>query len=150
VAQLVRGLELWRGEPLPDLSNGLAGVTQSVRLRERKAEAEEDLFEGRLQLGEHQLLVADLLSAVEAEPLRQRRWAQLMLALYRSNRQVEALRAFERLRGELGEGHGVDPSAELVALDRAIATDHADLQWTPPTEAAAVGATVRAAPAPPA
>jgi DNA-binding SARP family transcriptional activator len=149
VAQLARGLELWRGEPLPDLSNGLTGVTESVRLRELKAEAEEDLFEGRLQLGEHHRLVADLWPAVEAEPLRQRRWAQLMLALYRCNRQVEALRAFERLRGELGEGHGVDPSAELVALDRAIATDHVDLQWTPPIEAAVVTATVRAATAPP-
>ena len=87
VAQLARGLELWRGEPLPDLSNGLTGVTESVRLRELKAEAEEDLFEGRLQLGEHHRLVADLWPAVEAEPLRQRRWAQLMLALYRCNRQ---------------------------------------------------------------
>ena len=148
VAQLARGLELWRGEPLLDLANGPDGVTESVRLRELKAEAEEDLFEGRLQLGEHHHLVADLWPAVEAEPLRQRRWAQLMLALYRSNRQLEALRAFERLRGELGEGHGVEPSAELVALDRAIATDHADLQWTPPTEGAVVGATVRAATAP--
>ena len=147
----------WRGawscggaSPCSDLANGPAGVTESVRLHELKADAEEDLFEGRLQLGEHHSLVADLWPAVEAEPLRQRRWAQLMLALYRSNRQVEALRAFERLRSELGEGHGVEPSAELVALDRAIATDHADLQWTPPTEAAAVGTTVRAATAPPA
>ena len=148
VAQLARGLELWRGEPLLDLANGPDGVTESVRLHERKAEAEEDLFEGRLQLGEHHRLVADLWPAVEAEPLRQRRWAQLMLALYRSNRQVEALRAFERLRGELGDGHGVEPSAELVALDRAIATDHADLQWTPPTEGAVVGVAVWAATAP--
>jgi DNA-binding SARP family transcriptional activator len=149
VAELSRALELWRGEPLLDLANGPVGVPETVRLKELKADAEEDVFEGRLQLGEHQSLVADLGSAVEAEPLRQRRWAQLMLALYRSGRQVEALRAFERLRNELGDGHGVEPSAELVALDRAIATDHADLQWTPPTQVAEVATTFTAATAQP-
>jgi DNA-binding SARP family transcriptional activator len=137
VAELTRALDLWRGEPLLDLANGPAGLPESVRLRELKADAEEDVFEGRLQLGEHQGVVADLGSAVEAEPLRQRRWAQLMLALYRSGRQVEALRAFGRLRNELGDGHGVEPSADLVALEGAIATDHPGLQWTPPTEVAA-------------
>jgi DNA-binding SARP family transcriptional activator len=133
VAELTRALELWRGEPLLDLANGPVGTTESVRLDELKAEAEEDRFEGRLQLGEHHSLVPDLWPAVEAQPLRQRRWAQLMLALYRCNRQLEALRAFERLRLELGEGHGLEPSTELVALDQAIATNHPDLQWTPPT-----------------
>jgi DNA-binding SARP family transcriptional activator len=145
VAQLSRALELWRGEPLLDLANGPVGSTESVRLNELKAEAEEDLFEGRLQLGEHHSLVPDLWPAVESEPLRQRRWAQLMLALYRSNRQLEALRAFERLRRELGEGHGLDPSVELIALDQAIATNHAELQWTPPTEVAAVATSVTTA-----
>ena len=69
------------------------GPAESVGLMERKASAEEDLFEGRLQLGDHEALVADLWPAVEAEPLRQRRWSQLMLALYRSGRHLEATRA---------------------------------------------------------
>ncbi|MFZ0249132.1 MAG: BTAD domain-containing putative transcriptional regulator [Acidimicrobiales bacterium] len=150
VAELTRALELWRGEPLLDLANGPVGTTESVRLHELKAEAEEDQFEGRLQLGEHHSLVADLWPAVESEPLRQRRWAQLMLALYRSNRQIEALRAFERLRLEIGERHGLEPSTELVALDQAIATNHADLQWTPPTEAVAPTTSVTTATARPA
>jgi DNA-binding SARP family transcriptional activator len=134
-AQLARALELWRGEPLLDLADGPAGgATEVVGLLERKAAAEEDLFEGRLQLGDHQNLVADLLPAVDAEPLRQRRWAQLMLALYRCGRQVESAGAFQRLRDLLAE-HGLEPSAELAELDRAIVLDRPDLAWTAPTEA---------------
>ena len=58
-----------------------------------------------------------------------------MLALYRWGRQVDGLRAFQRLRGLLADEYGVEPSAELVALDRAVVVDRPDLQWTPPTEA---------------
>jgi hypothetical protein len=124
-----------RGEPLVDLTDGPAGgATEVVGIMERRATAEEDLFEARLQLGDHQNLMADLRPAVEAEPLRQRRWGQLMLALQRCGRQVEALGSFQRLRNQLGE-HGLEPSAELVELDRAIALDRADLAWTAPTEA---------------
>jgi DNA-binding SARP family transcriptional activator len=138
VAELTRALELWRGEPLLDLANGPVGPIEVVRITERKADAEEDLFEGRLQLGDHHSLVADLWPAVEAEPLRQRRWAQLMLALYRSDRKVDALRAFQRLRSELGENYGLEPSADLVALEHGIVMDRPELQWTPPIDASAV------------
>jgi DNA-binding SARP family transcriptional activator len=141
VAELTRALELWRGEPLLDLADGPTGATEAVGIKERKASAGEDLFDGRLQLGDHEGLVPDLWQAVEEEPLRQRRWAQLMLALYRCGRQVDALRAFQRLRGLLAEEFGVEPSAELVALDRAIVVDRPDLQWTPPTEAGSAPAT---------
>jgi DNA-binding SARP family transcriptional activator len=65
-----------------------------------------------------------------------------MLALYRSGRPVEALRAFQRLRSEFGEGHGMEPSTELVALERGIVMDRPELQWTPPTEVVSAG-TVR-------
>jgi DNA-binding SARP family transcriptional activator len=134
VAWLDRALQLWRGEPLLDLADGPTGATETVSLNERRANAEDDLFEGRLQLGEHEGLVADLRAAVGSEPLRQRRWAQLMLALYRSGRQSEALSAFQRYHDLLVEEYGLEPSAELVALDRAIATNSPELQWTPPTE----------------
>ncbi len=53
---------------------------------------------------------------------------QLMLALHRCGRQVDALNAFQRLRRELGEGHGVEPSAELAELERAIVVDRPELQ----------------------
>jgi hypothetical protein len=65
-------------------------------------------------------LVADLEAAVSEEPLRERRWAQLMTALYRSGRQADALRAYRRLQEQLGAELGIEPSAELVQLERAI------------------------------
>ena len=79
-------------------------------------------------------MLADAVVAVEREPLRERRWAQLMLARHRSGRQVEALRAFQRVRTLLGEEFGVDPSAELVALEHAIVLDDPGLAWAPPEE----------------
>ena len=137
-AELTRALELWRGEPLLDLADGPAGgATEVVGIMERRANAEEDLFEARLQLGDHQNLLADLWPAVEAEPLRPRRWGQLMLALQRCGRQKEALGSYQRLWNVLDE-HGLKPSAELMELERAIALDRSDLAWTAPTEAGEV------------
>ncbi len=127
-------MELWRGEPLRDLTDGPAGAGEVARLSERRASTEEDLFEGRLQLGDHQGVLPDLKAAVEAEPLRERRWAQLMLAMYRSGRQVEALRTFHRYRTILAEEHGVEPSSEIVGLEQAIVLEKSELRWTAPGE----------------
>ncbi|HLN16220.1 MAG TPA: BTAD domain-containing putative transcriptional regulator [Acidimicrobiales bacterium] len=131
VAELRLALELWRGDPLPDLVDSPDGAGEVAGLLERRAGAEEDLFEGRLQLGDHEGVVPDLTAAVDEEPLRERRWAQLMLALYRCRRQPEAMQAFQRFRKVLGEEHGLEPSPEIVALERAIVLDKADLRWTP-------------------
>ena len=98
---------------------------------ERKAVADEDEIERRLRLGAHLELFPDVLDAVNAEPLRERRSKQLMLALYRCGRQVDALREFHRLRESLGEA-GLEPSAEATELDRAIARDRSELNWTGP------------------
>ncbi|HMD47147.1 MAG TPA: BTAD domain-containing putative transcriptional regulator [Acidimicrobiales bacterium] len=138
VAELTRALDLWRGEPLPDLVDSPVAAAEITRLTERKAGAEEDLFEGRLRLGDHQGVVPELVAAVEAEPLRERRWAQLMVALHRCGRQIEALRAYQRLRTIFGEEYGVEPSAELMALEQAIVGDRAELRWVPPDEAGVV------------
>ena len=131
VAELARTLELWRGDPLPELADGPLGAAEAPRLRELRASAQEDLFEGRLQLGDHQGVVAALQAAVEEEPLRERRRGQRMLALYRSGRQVEALRSFQNLSEELGETFGIEPAEEIVALDRLIAMQDPELRWTP-------------------
>ncbi len=136
VAEHLRALELWRGDPLPDLTDGPVGSTEVTRLRELKATTEEDLVEGRLKLGDHVGVLPEAQAAVEEEPLRQRRWAQLMLALYRSGRQVEALRAFQRVREILGEEYGVEPAADLLALERAIVLDSSELRWTVPVQVA--------------
>ena len=134
MAEFARALELWRGEPLPDLVEGPVGAGEVARLRERRASAEEDLFEGRLQLGDHQGVLPDLKAAVEEEPLRERRWTQLMLAMYRSGRQVEALQTFQRYRTILAEEHGVEPSQEIVDLETAIVLERPELRWTAPKE----------------
>jgi DNA-binding SARP family transcriptional activator len=141
VAEISRALDLWGGQPLPDLADGPVWASEAVGISERRASAEEDYFEGRLQLGDHQGVVADLSAAVDAEPLRERRWSQLMLALSRCGRQVDALRAFQRLRTLLGEEHGVEPSAEIVALERSIVLDGPELRWAPPAEPGGAPAT---------
>jgi DNA-binding SARP family transcriptional activator len=98
---------------------------------ERKAFLDEGEVERRLRLGKHLELFPNLFDAVNAEPLRERRSKQLMLALYRCGRQLEALREFHRLRDSLGEV-GLEPSVEATHLEWAIATDQPDLNWTGP------------------
>jgi class 3 adenylate cyclase/tetratricopeptide (TPR) repeat protein len=73
--------------------------------------------------------------AVAAEPLRERRWAQLMLALYRCGRQADALRAYQRLRGQLAEQLGIEPSLELKGLEEGILLQKPELDWQPPPTA---------------
>ena len=133
VAEVGRALSLWRGDPLPDLVDGPNGSAEVARLAELRATAEEDLFEGRLRLGDHVGVLPDLCVAAEREPLRERRWGQLMLAYHRSGRQVEALRTFQRIRQLLDDEYGMGPSTELVALERSIVLDDPGLRWTPPS-----------------
>ena len=106
------------------------------RLSERKASAEEDLFEGRLQLGDHQGVLPDLTAAVDQEPLRQRSGGPSSCwPCTRSGRQVEAMRAFQRLRSSLGEEYGLGAlGRDQVTLELGIAMDRPELRWTPPTE----------------
>jgi predicted ATPase/DNA-binding SARP family transcriptional activator len=122
---------MWRGQPLADLGDGPAAVAHSTQLAEMLKAGEEDLVDARLALGEHPTIIGELEAAVAAEPLRERRWAQLMTALYRSGRQADALRAFQRLRAVLGEELGIEPGAELVALEQAIVLQRPELGWIP-------------------
>ena len=130
-AVLSQALGLWRGRCLPDLLDHPFGVAEAARLEELRRTVEEDLAAARLGNGEHHAMAGDLEAAVAAEPLRERRWAQLMLALYRSGRQAEALRTYQRLRDHLVEELGIDPSAELTALEQAILNQNAELDWVP-------------------
>ena len=99
---------------------------------ESEAREVEDRLQHDLDLGHHLEVIPDLISAVEDQPLRQRRWALLMLALYRAGRQIEALRTFERLRSLLENDYGLPPSFELEELERAILLQRAELDWTSP------------------
>jgi DNA-binding SARP family transcriptional activator len=137
VALLEAALGLWRGEPLAELADQPAGVGEAARLVELRLAGEEELADSRLALGEHATLVGELEQAVAAEPLRERRWAQLMLALYRCGRQADALRAYQRLRAQLREQLGIEPGPEVRMLEERILLQKPDLDWQAP--AGAVG-----------
>jgi DNA-binding SARP family transcriptional activator/tetratricopeptide (TPR) repeat protein len=138
---LEEALAWWRGPPLADLAASSVGVAEITRLAELRAVAEEELFEARLAGGEHTSVVADLEAAVATEPLRERRWAQLMLALYRSGRQGDALRAFQRLRAQVGEQLGIEPSAALRTLEEAILLQKPELDWQALSDDSRIGST---------
>ena len=134
---LHEGLGLWRGRPCPELAEHSWATAETARLEELRREAEEELAELHLALGEGTRFVGELEAGVAAEPLRERRWAQLMLAYYRAGRQADALRAFARLVSTLAEELGVSPSAGLVALEQKVLLHSPELDERPqPTNAA--------------
>jgi DNA-binding SARP family transcriptional activator len=134
-AEILRAARaLWRGEPLADFSFELFAQSEITRLTELRAAAEEDRVEAELALGRHAALCGELNQAVIERPLRERLWFQLILALYRSGRQADALAAYTRLRKQLADQLGINPSPELVRLHEAVLAQHPDLDWLPPPQ----------------
>jgi predicted ATPase/DNA-binding SARP family transcriptional activator len=134
---------LWRGEPLPDLADQISGETEANHLRELHEAGLERSFEARLALGEDDSLIADLETAVASEPYRERRWEQLMIALYRAGRQAEAIRAYQRLRTTLDEGLGIEPREQTRSLEMAILNHDPSLDLIPADPRASEPARVR-------
>jgi len=130
-ALLGEALALWRGPAFADFADEPFAQAAITRLEELRLAALEDRAELRLALGEHTALAAELGDLVAAHPLRERLRAVHMRALYRSGRQHEALESFEELRARLAEELGLDPGAELVALQRAILTQDPALGGPP-------------------
>ena len=128
---LRRALALWRGPALQEFADRPFAVAEALRLAELRDAALEDLFDLQLAAGRHHELVGELDALVTGGPLRERRWSQLMLALYRDGRQAEALNAFARLRRVLTQELGVDPSVELRQLHEAILHQSPQLGWHP-------------------
>ena len=118
--QLARALALWRGEPLTDAADGPYATAARARLVELRLDAQIDLVETRLQLGEAGEVIADLEQLVAAHPLRERLAGQLMRALAMTGRQADALAVHERLRDRLAGELGVDPGAEERAVHLAV------------------------------
>jgi predicted ATPase/DNA-binding SARP family transcriptional activator len=117
---LSEAVAMWRGEPLADVHIWPVAAAEKARLEELLRSAQDALVDARLALGEHGTLIGDLEAAVAAEPLRERRWEQLMLALYRAGRQSDALRAFQRLRRVLVDELGLEPGRAAQELEAAI------------------------------
>jgi DNA-binding SARP family transcriptional activator/tetratricopeptide (TPR) repeat protein len=128
-SQLGEALAWWRGPALADFEGESWAQPEAARLEELRVAAVERLTDARLALGEHVALVPELEVLVAKHPLREGLWAQLMLALYRSDRQADALRTYGRLRRHLGEELGIEPSKELVRLEEAILLQRAELDW---------------------
>ncbi len=126
---LATALGRWRGQALADVSGTSWARPEQTRLEELHLGAIETWLEARLELGQHQEVVASAEAAIVDHPLREGIWGYLMLALYRSGRQSDALRAYQRVRTLLGEELGIEPSAPLVALDAAIVQQKPELEW---------------------
>ena len=131
-AAFVDTLQLWRDHPLPELRDWAPGVAEASRLEELRRGVQEDRVEAELACGRHHEAVVELEAMAVDEPLRERRWALLALALYRDGRQADALRALHRARGALGE-LGLDPGPHLQALDRSITAQDPSLDGPRPS-----------------
>ncbi|MFD5397256.1 BTAD domain-containing putative transcriptional regulator [Streptomyces sp. NPDC127097] len=124
-AGTLRGaLGLWRGAALADLADGDLHWPELDGLESERLGALEDYFEAGLAIGHHHEILGELQTAVAEDPLRERLSGQLMLAFYRCGRQTDALSVFRRIRSELVEQFGLEPSRELRRLERSI-LDHA-------------------------
>ncbi|HEY7101356.1 MAG TPA: BTAD domain-containing putative transcriptional regulator [Mycobacteriales bacterium] len=112
--------ELWRGAPLDGLPDHPWAMAETARLERVRADASDDRMDAELALGRHAELVGELAELVAADPLRERRWGQLMLARYRCGRQAEALETYAEVRAMLADEHGLDPGPELQRLHAAM------------------------------
>ncbi|HSI79720.1 MAG TPA: BTAD domain-containing putative transcriptional regulator [Solirubrobacterales bacterium] len=139
--RLREALALWRGPPLADFTFELFAEVEIGRLEELRLEALEDRIEADLALGRGDL-VGELESLIARHPLREKLRGQLMLALYRSGRQSEALEAYRDTRGTLVDEVGVEPGPDLRRLERAILAQDPALDHRDVTEAASERSTI--------
>ncbi len=164
VSMYDEALALWRGDPLADCAGSPVADAEIVRLHELRNRIIDERHDALLASGAGAELVGDLEHAVAASPLREKRWGQLMVALYRAGRQADALDAYQRCRKVLVEELGIEPGPALRVLEQNIlehnpvllgssanrdapsdrsSTAIADLRWTP---AATVEFTARTGP----
>ncbi len=129
--RLREALSLWRGPALADFAYDSFAQSEIARLEEARLAALEERIEAELGLGEHARLVGELEAMVREHPPRERLVAELMLALYRSGRQADALAAFREARARLVDQLGLDPGPELQELERAILAQDPALQAPP-------------------
>ncbi len=120
---LEAALALWRGPALADVLDEPFAQAESGRLEERRLRALEERIEAELALGAAAELIRELEELVRQEPFRERPLGQLMLSLYRSGRQAEALSVFQAGRKRFAEELGLEPGPQLVELQRRI-LDH--------------------------
>jgi predicted ATPase/DNA-binding SARP family transcriptional activator len=131
LALLDHALELWRGTPYTDSLYEPFAQADVARLRELHADAREQRARALLRLGRSRDAVPALQALATEYPLRESVWAALILALYRSQRQGEALRLYTVARRNLVEELGVEPGPELRDLEQRVLQQDPSLDWTP-------------------
>ena len=125
--QLRQALGLWRGEPLADVESLLLRDREVPPIVDQRLQALATRIDADLQLGRHGEVVAELRQLVAAYPLQEQFHAQLMLSLYRSGRQADALAAFQDVRRVLADELGIDPGPELTVLHQRILAADSEL-----------------------
>ncbi len=121
----------WRGPAFAEFATDDLLRAEAARLEELRVVGHEVVVDARLACGEHRDVIGLLDALVAEHPLRERLWAQLMLALYRSGRPAEALGRSAELRGLLREELGLSPSAQVRALEGDILAERPELTWAP-------------------
>ena len=126
--QFREALALWRGQPLADFAGEAFAQAEITRLETLRAEVAENRIDSDLAVGRHADVVSELAALAAAHPLRERLHGQLMIALYRSGRQAEALEAYQAARRTLVEELGLEPGPALQRLESAILRQDASLE----------------------
>ena len=127
-ASLAAALGLWRGPALADFTYEPFAQSEIARLEELRLVAVEERIEADLALGRQAELVGELEALVAKHPYRERPRGQLMLALYRTGRQADALAAYQETRKLLVEELGIEPSPRLQRLEGAILRQEPELE----------------------
>ncbi|ADB73621.1 FxSxx-COOH system tetratricopeptide repeat protein [Geodermatophilus obscurus] len=128
---LREALGLWRGQPLAEFADVPFARVEIPRLEQQRLGALEARLKADLALGRHAEVIGELKALVARHPLHEGLHQLLMLSLYRSGRQAEALEAYRQARETLAEELGIDPGRALQELEAAILTHDPDLDWTP-------------------
>jgi DNA-binding SARP family transcriptional activator/pimeloyl-ACP methyl ester carboxylesterase len=136
---LSEALALWRGPALAGLPDVDFARTERARLEEDRLGVLEAKLDAQLACGQHHEILAELEVLTAEHPLRERFWAQRLLALYRSGRQADALRAYRELRAALVDQLGIEPGPELRDLEARILRQDRDLGYRVPHPAAGDG-----------
>jgi predicted ATPase/class 3 adenylate cyclase len=131
---LDRALALWRGAPLADLAYEPFAQPEIARLEDLRVAAIEESIEAKLALGRQGEVIGQLEQLVEEHPYREHMHAQLMLALYRADRQADALQAYQNARRQLVEELGIEPGARLRELEAAVLAQDDSLALERPPE----------------